>query len=687
MSAATPLQHALQLAEEHNLPVFPCRAADQIISGKTYKAKSPLTPAGFKDASKSIEQIVTWWDEHPDALIGVPTGAASGLFVIDVDPRGADWYSQNSQRLEAGRIHKTLRGHHLVYKSCGLGCSTSTLSDGVDTRGDGGYIIWWPAIGLATVGEIDDADTLPQWVGDALRTNKGKAGDDDDIGDRSRDLMRRVARDVRAGLDDATILKKYRDHPHARDQRDPDRAVQRCIDKARAEPGLQSANNGPLGVDDFYGYMPMHQYIFVPSRELWPAASVNARCSAPTHPDGSAATRKVPRKGKDGAVVFEDVALTPAEFVDQYRPVDQLTWAPGEPLIIRDRLVSNGGWVERAGVACFNQYRPPTDLDGDADKAGPWLDHVAAVYPDDAQHIISWLAHRVQRPHEKINHALVLGGVPGIGKDTILEPVKVAVGAWNFEEVQPPQLLGRFNGFIKSVILRVSEARDLGDVDRYAFYDHLKVLLAAPPDVLRCDEKHLREHSVLNVVAVVITTNYKTDGIYLPPDDRRHYVAWSDRLMEEFDSSYWPRLYGWYDAGGVGHVRAYLHNLDLSGFDAKAPPKKTAAFWAIADANRAPEDAEVADALDAAGRPRAITLQTVRELASTSFQEWLDDRRNRRQIPHRFEAAGYVPVRNETTKDGLFVVVGRRQPVYAQAAICLRDRITAANDLVRRSRP
>ena len=35
-----------------------------------------------------------------------------------------------------------------------------------------------------------------------------------------------------------------------------------------------------------------------------------------------------------------------------------------------------------------------------------------------------WMAHRVQRPHEKINHALVLGGDQGIGKDTLLEPVQ-----------------------------------------------------------------------------------------------------------------------------------------------------------------------------------------------------------------------------------------------------------------------
>jgi len=39
---------------------------------------------------------------------------------------------------------------------------------------------------------------------------------------------------------------------------------------------------------------------------------------------------------------------------------------------------------------------------------------------------------------------------------------------------------------------------------------------------------------VLNVCGVVITTNHKTDGIYLPADDRRHYVAWSDLAKEDF---------------------------------------------------------------------------------------------------------------------------------------------------------
>src|SRR5262249_40745744 len=157
------------------------------------------------------------------------------------------------------------------------------------------------------------------------------------------------------------------------------------------------------------------------------------------------------------------------------------------------------------------------------------------------------VAHKVQHPEQKINHALLLGGPQGIGKDTILEPIKAAVGPWNFVEVSPPQLLGRFNGFLKSVILRVSEVRDLGDVDRYSFYDHMKAYTAAPPDVLRVDEKHIREYSVWNVCGVILTTNYKTNGLYLPADDRRHYVAWSTLQEGDFDVVRWKTLYAWYE--------------------------------------------------------------------------------------------------------------------------------------------
>jgi hypothetical protein len=436
--------------------------------------------------------------------------------------------------------------------------------------------------------------------------------------------------------------------------------VDEIIDKAMGEkPEIKPAKRklaAGASINDFYAYLPQHSYIYVPTREMWPAASINAHLE--------------PIEG-----------IKPSLWLDQNRAIHQMTWAPLPHMLIRGRLVLDG-WVETAdNVTCFNLYRAPALKLGIAANAKPWIDHVRKLYGDDADHLIKWMAHRVQRPQDKINHAIVLGGLQGIGKDTLLEPVKRAIGPWNFCEVSPQQMMGRFNGFVKSVILRVSEARDLGDVDRYGFYEHLKAYTASPPDVLRVDEKHLREYNVFNVCGVVITTNHKTSGIYLPADDRRHFVAWSNLAKEDFTEAYWSGLWNWYGKGGDGDVAAYLAKINISDFNPKAPPPKTAAFWDIVDANRSPEDAELADVLDRLGNPEAITLLRVATEATGDFQVWMRERKNRRIIPHRFEQCGYIPVRNDAAKDGLWKINGERQAVYARNNLSLRDRFAAVGKL------
>jgi Family of unknown function (DUF5906) len=436
-----------------------------------------------------------------------------------------------------------------------------------------------------------------------------------------------------------------------------------ACEAADAKKKQEDASSG-VTLDDFLAYMPAHSYIFTPSRELWPAASVNARISPIIVPNGK--------------------PISPAAWLDANAAVEQMTWAPGEPMLIENRLVSDGGWIERSGCAVFNLYRPPT-LIPKAGDVSPWLNLVTKIFPNEADWIILWLAHRVQRSHEKINHALVLGGKPGIGKDTILEPVKQAIGPWNFSDVTPQQVLGRFNAFARSVILRVNEARDLGEFDRYAFFDHMKALIAAPPDVIRVDEKHLREYYVFNLTGVVITSNHKTDGIFLPADDRRHLVAWSNLNSDNFAKDYWNSLYGWYANGGNEAVAQYLASVDLSGFDPKAPPPKTEAFWEIANANRAPEDAELMDVLDDLKQPDVVTLDRVASQASVlqpAFAEWLrDTKTNARRIPHRFEDCGYVAVRNPNDIGGRWKIGGRRHTIYGKTSLTERERLAAAFEL------
>jgi Bifunctional DNA primase/polymerase, N-terminal/Family of unknown function (DUF5906) len=431
---------------------------------------------------------------------------------------------------------------------------------------------------------------------------------------------------------------------------------------------------------DFHSNMQTHTYIYVPTRELWPAISVNARILPILLLDEN---DKPVLNDED-----EEIFIKPNTWLDQNRPVEQLTWCPGLPTTIANRLVSEGGWFDHDGVTIFNLYRPPTIKLGDSNKAQPWIDLVQQVYPEDAEEIFNFFAHRQQHPDVKINHGLVLGGDPGIGKDTLVEGLVQAVGAWNCKEVSPQDMMGTFNDYMQSVVLRISEARDLGEINRYSFYDHMKTVTATPPDVVRVNAKYTPQHYVFNVCGVIITTNYKTNGIYLPADDRRTYVAWSDLKSSDFPANFWIDFWNWYTKkSGFEHVAAFLEERDLSEFDPKAPPEKTPAFWAIVDANAAPEEGELADVLDkmiAARNSRplnATTLLHVTGYAEGYFQEWLMDRKNRRAIPHRFETCGFVPVRNTATKDALWVIGGKRQVIYARAKLSLKDQIKAAQRL------
>src|SRR5262249_27593916 len=155
------------------------------------------------------------------------------------------------------------------------------------------------------------------------------------------------------------------------------------------------------------------------------------------------------------------------------------------------------------GAKVFNLYRGPTIKRGNAAGVGMWLNHVEKVYPTDHQHIVKFLAHRVQRPGQKINHVLLLGGPQGIGKDTVIEPGRQAVGPWNCQDISPSAFSAPYNGFAKAVILRISEAHDLGDLNRFQFYEVIKVYTTTPPDVIRINDKYIRQFYIRNVCGVI----------------------------------------------------------------------------------------------------------------------------------------------------------------------------------------
>jgi len=472
-------------------------------------------------------------------------------------------------------------------------------------------------------------------------------------------------------------------------------------DEAKADgvvgPGFRVKTRGQLKASDFYAFLPTHQYILRHTGEMWLAAGVNATLPKVKIGTEQKKLKKADKADPEGPDEFTtvDVLIPASMWLDQHRPVAQVSWMPGHGELIEGEVTLEGGLKPLEGAAIFNMYQPPVlTAAGDATKAGPWLELVEHVYPEHAKHIICFLAHRIQRPAEKINHALVLTGTPGIGKDTMLEPLKYGVGPWNFKEVSPQDITSNNNDFMKSVMLRISEARDLGEINKFKLYETMKTILAAPPDMVRVNVKYVPQFYVVNVTAAIITTNYQNDGLYLPATDRRHYVCGTEATKDDFDPDYWTGLWRWYQAGGFAHVVAYLAGLDISDFDPKAPPAKTPAFWRMVDGSVAHEVPELWDAIDKLGTrnadgstvpPAAITLDMVRDVASrgdSGLYMWLQNKSNSKLIYHRMEACGYTPTRNASREDGFWLIGGERKVVYGRMDVELPERVAAARALV-----
>ena len=134
-----------------------------------------LVPHGLNDSTTDADLIRSWWADTPAANIGIATGKASGLAVVDVD---GETGKRSWEALLVGRdpllptlTSRTPRGgYHLVYQrpEAGFKNSTSALADKVDTRGDGGYIVAPPSVAHGKAYQWDDEDArvalLPAWV-------------------------------------------------------------------------------------------------------------------------------------------------------------------------------------------------------------------------------------------------------------------------------------------------------------------------------------------------------------------------------------------------------------------------------------------------------------------------------------------------------------------------------------------
>jgi len=153
------LAHAAIRFANLGIPVFPC------VPG----GKQPLTPNGFHDATSSARIVHHWWQRTPGANVGLPTGARTGILVVDIDVHtgGSGFAAFERARFDGltdnwGWMVRTPSGGIHAYYPAGTDHgqrSWQVPSAHIDFRGDGGYVIAPPSR-IVVDGELKTYDVI-----------------------------------------------------------------------------------------------------------------------------------------------------------------------------------------------------------------------------------------------------------------------------------------------------------------------------------------------------------------------------------------------------------------------------------------------------------------------------------------------------------------------------------------------
>ena len=139
------IKAALKVAKHY--PVFP--TADKLPVWSNAELGVGKGEGGYKIATRDPKQIKKLFS-HPRAReIAVPMGEPSGLVCVDADLyKGEEveaWLEANRKTLGETRIHRTRSGGlHFLYKYNPLRRLPAQLRNGVDIKGQGGYVCWPP---------------------------------------------------------------------------------------------------------------------------------------------------------------------------------------------------------------------------------------------------------------------------------------------------------------------------------------------------------------------------------------------------------------------------------------------------------------------------------------------------------------------------------------------------------------
>jgi len=151
------------------------------------QGKTPLTQHGLEDATTDPATIETWWSRWPEANVGIRTG---DIVVVDEDSPGAllDLANELGETIPETRVATTASGFHFYFTQPDgerIRNTAGRLASGIDTRGDGGYVVAPPSIHPSGASYLWSAErdmvTLPDWIVRRLAKSKVERSPQPDI--------------------------------------------------------------------------------------------------------------------------------------------------------------------------------------------------------------------------------------------------------------------------------------------------------------------------------------------------------------------------------------------------------------------------------------------------------------------------------------------------------------------------
>lgn len=374
--------------------------------------------------------------------------------------------------------------------------------------------------------------------------------------------------------------------------------------------------------------------------------------------------------------------------------VEGSTWWPGMPRFINDVVIDDRGVRPVKGASCYNTYYAPDHSRLRTDRSPDrWIAHVKKLWPDPLEHnhFFDYAAHMLQKPHEKVNHGIVIAGAQGVGKDTAMLPLRKGVGEHNTAEIAPDDVTKSYNPYVRSVMLIINEVRPHDeDYKASSFYDQLKPLLAAPPEMLPMEVKYANVVYVRNLMHTFLTTNDPLK-MYIPLEDRRLFVMTS-RLSgpEEFEEGYFEEMHAYLQDGGSDAVILWLKERDISGFLAGSPPPMT---WGKQDIINSADQVRRSFADEVISRylhenfpgerPKVIFPKDILDWIATG--NWFDDAKaaagavTAKNFHYKMDAAGYRLCRNPHKQEwahGKF----RSRAAFVDKNVPFNDQIDLVSD-------